>query len=110
MRKISILCVAGIVAWTTFLGSSVAQAQVNSERKVLTRVAPRYPGLAQRIHVQGTVRIEVLVRANGMVKSTKVLGGSPVLVQAAVEAAQQWKFAVSQNEPTEIIYLTFVGE
>ncbi len=110
MRKISILCVAGILAWTTFLRSSVALAQVNSERKVLTRVAARYPELAQRIHVQGTVRIEVVVRANGMVKSTKVLGGSPVLVQSAVQTAQQWKFAVSQNETTEIVYLTFVGQ
>jgi TonB family protein len=60
------------------------------------------------MHVQGTVKIEAVVRANGTVKSTKVLGGSPVLVQAAVEAAQQWKFAVSQNETTEIVYLSFV--
>jgi TonB family protein len=106
MRKISILCGAGILAWTAFLGSSVAQG--NSQRKILTRVAPQYPALASRMHVQGTVKIEAVVRANGTVKSTKVLGGSPVLVQAAVEAAQQWKFAVSQNETTEIVYLSFV--
>jgi protein TonB len=93
-----------------FLAPSVALAQVNTERKVLTRVAPRYPELAIRTHVQGTVRIEVVVRVNGTVSSTRVLGGSPVLVQAAVEAAQQWKFAVSQNETTEVVHLTFVGQ
>ena len=110
MRNISILCVVGILAWTTFLDSSVALAQVSSQRKILTRVAPRYPELAKRLHVQGTVRIEVAVRANGKVKSTRVLGGNPVLAQSAIEAAQQWRFAVSQNETTEIVQLAFVGQ
>jgi TonB family protein len=110
VRKISSLCAAGILACTAFLGSSVALAQANSQRKVLTRVAARYPELAVRMNVQGTVRIEVVVRTNGTVKSTRVLGGSPVLVQAAVEAAQRWRFAVSQNETTEIVQLTFVGQ
>ena len=71
---------------------------------------PRYPELAKRLHVQGTVRIEVVVRANGKVKSTRVLGGNPVLAQSAIEAAQQWRFAVSQNETTEIVQLAFVGQ
>ena len=110
MRSISILCVVAILGWTTLLDSSVALAQVSSQRRVLTRVAPRYPELAQRLHVQGTVRIEVVVRANGKVKSTRVLGGNPVLAQSAIEAAQQWRFAVSQNETTEIVQLAFVGQ
>jgi hypothetical protein len=41
------------------------------------------------------------------VKSTRVIGGNPVLVQAAANAVSKWKFEVSQGETVEIIQLTF---
>src|SRR5450432_2154614 len=52
-------------------------------RKVVTRVAPDYPPLARRIHLEGVVRVEAVVRPNGSVRSTRILGGNPVLVDAA---------------------------
>ncbi len=57
--------------------------------------------------MHGTVKIEAVVRASGIVKSTRVLGGNPVLVNAAVDAVAKWKFEPGQNETTEVIQLEF---
>jgi TonB family protein len=93
---------------------SVMCAQNNagtaSERKINTRVAPAYPELAKKMHLQGVVKIEAVVRPNGSVKSTRVLGGNPVLIDAASDAVSKWKFEPSQAETTEVVQLTFVPQ
>ena|ERR1700678_4026947 len=82
-------------------------AQPHPDRRVITRVAPAYPELAKRMHLQGSVKLEVGVKADGVVKSTRVIGGNPVLVQAAADAVSKWKFEVAQSETVEIIQLSF---
>jgi TonB family protein len=82
-------------------------AQPHPDRKVITKVEPAYPELAKRMHIQGSVKLEVGVKADGAVKSTRVIGGNPVLVQAAADAVSKWKFQVTQGETVEIIQLTF---
>jgi TonB family protein len=84
-----------------------SQDHIGSERKVTFRTAPAYPELAKKVHLQGTVKVEAVVRANGSVKSTRIVGGNPVLVDAATDAVSKWKFEPSQNETTELIQLTF---
>src|SRR5205823_4353501 len=76
-------------------GHSLAQQQEEqsgSKRKVVNRVVPAYPQLARTMNLKGTVRIEVLVAPNGVVKSVSVKGGHPVLVQAAENAIQKWRW------------------
>ena len=85
-------------------------ADPSTGRKVTARVAPAFPDLARKMHIQGTVRIEAVVRPNGQVKSTRVLGGNPVLVEAASDAVKKWKFEPSPNETTEVIQLSFRAE
>ena len=82
----------------------------NSDRKVSARVAPAYPELARKMHIHGVVRIEAIVRPNGTVKSTRVLGGNPVLVEAAQDAARKWKFEPAPSETTEIVQLAFEAQ
>jgi TonB family protein len=84
-----------------------ASAQPHPERKIISKIAPTYPELARRMHLQGAVKLEVGVKADGAVKSTRALGGNPVLVQAAAEAVTKWKFEVSSGETVEIVQLTF---
>jgi TonB family protein len=81
----------------------------SSERKISSRVAPVYPELAKKMHIHGVVKVEVIVRSNGSVKSSRVLGGNPVLVEAAQEAVSKWKFEPTQSETTEIVQLGFEG-
>jgi TonB family protein len=51
----------------------------------------------------GKVKIEVTVAPDGHVLGTKVVGGSPVLINAAVEALDRWRFEAAQSTTTKII-------
>jgi len=73
-------------------------------------VAPNYPELARKMHIHGVVKVEATVRANGSVKSTRVLGGNPVLVDAAVDAIGKWKFEPAPSETTELVQLSFESQ
>ncbi len=96
---------------TLGLSAGIAFAQSSeSERKVVTQVAPAYPELAKKMHIRGTVKVEAVVRPNGTVKSTRVLGGNPVLIVAAQDAVSKWKFETAQNETTQVVQLAFDGQ
>jgi TonB family protein len=112
MRKtLKFLAVAvAMTAISTTRTMAQAAPAAGTERKVSARVAPVYPELAKRMHIHGIVRIEAIVRPNGTVKSTRVLGGNPVLVDAAQEAVGKWKFEPTQAETTEPVQLTFDGQ
>jgi protein TonB len=86
-----------------------AVAQDSPKRKVKSRVTPDYPALAKQMNVSGKVKIEVLISADGHVKSTKVLGGSPLLVQSALTALKDWKFEPAPKETTEVVEFEFKG-
>jgi TonB family protein len=62
-------------------------------RKALIHPQPMYPDLAKELSLRGTVRVEVVIGTDGEIKSTKVLGGHPILVQAAIDALRKWKYA-----------------
>lgn len=104
-----------ILAVMLVIPSNLAYAQnttvaSSSERKIAARVAPAYPDLAKKMHIRGVVRIEAIVRPNGTVKSTRVLGGNPVLVESAQDAVGKWKFEPGQSETTEVVQLAFEGQ
>lgn len=58
----------------------------------IERVNPVYPSLAQKSKIEGTVVVKVLVGINGNVEKVEVLKSHPLLDNAAVEAAKQFKF------------------
>jgi TonB family protein len=111
IMRTGVLIVAFILAlWSNLADGQNTTVSSGSERKVSSRVAPAYPELAKKMHIRGVVRIEAIVRANGNVKSTRVLGGNPVLVEAAQDAVGKWKFEPGVNETTEIVQLAFEGQ
>lgn len=110
MRRAGTLIVALVLCAGPFSRSSPGQAQGHAERKIVSRVAPVYPDLAKRMHVSGVVKMEVVIRANGNVKSTKVVGGNPVLIESATEAVRKWKFEGAPEETTEVVQLTFAPQ
>jgi len=98
-------------ALLAFLGT-FALAQSSSDegkRKVKTKVAPAYPELAKRMSVTGRVKIEVIITPDGKVKSTRAVGGHPLLVQACVDAVKEWKFAAAPEETTQMVEFEFSG-
>ncbi len=104
---VSLIAVALVALTTSLVTAQSAGTAPTSERRVASRVAPNYPELAKKMHIHGVVRVEAVVRPNGSVKSTRVLGGNPVLVDAAIEAVGKWKFESAQNESTEVVQLVF---
>jgi TonB family protein len=55
-------------------------------------VAPKYPTLTLAGRVYGKVTVHVTIDRAGTVKDARVVEGHPMLRQAAVNAALQWKF------------------
>jgi TonB family protein len=88
-------------------GQASAQEASEGVRKVATKVVPQYPNLARSMNIRGSVRVEVLVAANGTVKSLEVKGGHPVLAQAAQDALRQWKWEPAAHETHESVELRF---
>ena len=91
------------------LSANHAAAQEHSEvaRRVVTKVVPQYPGLARPLHLQGSVRADVLVAPNGKVVSVEVKGGHPLLAQAAQDAVRQWTWEPASHQTRETVQLSF---
>ena len=91
--------------------ASVAQVQIqepsSKERKLITRVEPEYPETLKRLYIGGVVRVEVEVEPSGVVKSTKLLGGSPILGQSTMKAIKQWRYAPAPSEETLTVKIEF---
>jgi protein TonB len=101
-----ILLLAAVLLSSLSLAAQSSE-QNSSDRKVITRVEPEYPEALKRLYIGGVVRLEVLVAPNGTVKSTKLLGGSPILGQSTMKAVKQWKYAPAATEETLTVKLEF---
>ena len=84
-----------------------AAAQGELSRKAKTKVAPVYPALARRMNITGTVKVLVVVAPNGTLKDTKIVGGNPLLVNAAMDALKKWKFEPADSESTGTVEFKF---
>ena len=99
-----------VMAVTATLGPIYAGAQAQSDeivRRAKSKVQPLYPELARKMNIAGTVKIEVVVSPNGTVKDARVVGGHPVLANAALDAAKKWRFEPAQAESSGIIDFKF---
>lgn len=93
--------------WIEARVSHAQNAQSEGERRVANKVVPSYPAIARPMRLEGTVKLEVVVLSDGMVKSVQVRGGSPVLAQAAEDALRQWKWEKADHETTEFVQMHF---
>jgi TonB family protein len=89
--------------------SAFAQSGTTDEsrRKVKSKTLPTYPELAKRMNVVGKVKIEVVIAPDGHVKTTRVVGGHPLLVQACQDAVKEWKFVPAPEETTQVVEFEF---
>jgi len=107
-RAIFLCLLVGLLASVAVAQSKTVSS--SSDRKILSKVQPVYPELARKMHIRGNVRVEIIVRPNGSVKETRVLGGNPVLVEATKDAISKWKFEPASGETTEVVQLSFEGQ
>jgi TonB family protein len=68
-------------------------------------VTPRYPLLAKKMNVQGSVVLLASIDKDGAIQDLQVLSGPDILAAAAQEAVRQWRFRPhldnGQPVPTE---------
>ena len=104
----AVLAVLTVAVWSTPYGASGQSPQSEDiVRRAKTRVEPAYPDLARKMNLTGTVKIGVTVAPNGTVKEAHVVGGHPVLANAALEAAKKWRFEPAPTESEGIIDFKF---
>lgn len=82
-------------------------AQDELPRKVKSRVAPVYPALARQMNISGVVKVQITVAPNGTVKTTKLVGGHPLLANAAIDAVKKWRFENGAEDTTGIVEFKF---
>jgi protein TonB len=73
--------------------------------KVIQQVQPFYPSLAKQARIQGTVRLQAIVRRDGSVGSLQLISGHPLLTQAAIDAVSRWRYqpTLLNGTPVEIL-------
>jgi TonB family protein len=102
---------AAMIAAAMMASGALAQTAATDEgkRKIKTKNTPAYPELARRMNVSGKVKIEVIIMPDGRVRSTRVIGGHPLLVQTCQDAVKEWKFFPAPEETTQIVEFDFHG-
>jgi TonB family protein len=71
---------------------TVMRVASGPERTLLTRVEPEYPRDLNVRRIGGMVRLKVTVSDNGSVEQIDIIGGNPVLAEAAAHAVEKWKY------------------
>jgi protein TonB len=79
-------------------------------RKIKKQVVPNYPEMAREMHVAGAVKLEVTVAPSGKVKDAKVLGGHPLLAQAAMDAVKGFQYEPAPQETSTVVVFNFSGQ
>ena len=74
------------------------------DTKVTKRVAPEYPALAREARIQGTVRFDVVIGADGAISSMTLVSGHPLLVLPAQAALRNWIYqpTLLNGKPVEV--------
>jgi protein TonB len=87
------------------MGKGSAGGMFDGDLLPLQRIPPQYPRDAARNGITGWVQLEVLVNADGTVRSAKVIDAKPrgIFEAAAVQAVMRWKFKpkIENGKPVE---------
>ena len=86
---------------------TVVSGNTKAERFLLTRVEPQYPKELQQRGIAGTVRLALTVSPKGSVESVQIVGGNPILAEAAVKAAKQWKYSPAPSASAVEVSIPF---
>ncbi len=100
---------AAVAVSVLAVGAVAAQQSTieDSKRKVKFKVSPQYSDLARTMHLSGKVKIELTIAPDGRVKSSRAIGGHPLLVQSCLDAVKDWRFEETREETTQIIEFDF---
>jgi TonB family protein len=81
--------------------------EATTTHKILKKVPVAYPEVLKAAGIGGVVRLKVLIKPDGSVKDTEVLGGSAALAESAQKSVIQWKFSPGNSETTVEVVVHF---
>ncbi len=75
-----------------------------SEGQLLNRVEPVYPHIAAISGIQGQVKLHAIIGRDGRIQSLSAVSGHPLLLRAAIDAVEQWRYRpyVLNGETVEV--------
>jgi protein TonB len=82
-----------------------------SEGQLVNRVEPIYPHIAAISGIQGQVKLHAIIGRDGRIQSLSAISGHPLLLRAALEAVEQWRYRpyVLNGEAVEVETLITVN-
>jgi TonB family protein len=86
---------------------AVYPAEDGRARKLISRVEPVYPVVLLSNHISGTVRVRVTIAASGTVEDVELLGGNPILGEAAMAAVRKWVYTVGRSRTQAEVSISF---
>jgi|SRR6476646_4606551 len=102
-------CAALGLVLLALLSPTFTQAQnPPSVRKLVYKVAPKYPRELKQNAIGGIVRLSISISPNGSVGKISPIGGNPILVDAATLAVKQWKYVPADHPTTTEVQLDFI--
>jgi TonB family protein len=63
----------------------------------ITKITPVYPLAAKKAGIQGIVVLRATIEKDGSISDLKPLRGDPLLVKAALDAVQKWRYAPGEK-------------
>ncbi len=90
--------------WNERLQGLRAKVLTVTRPKLIYSVPPIYPQDAKWMHAEGTIELRVIINADGEPRNIEVISGSPMLVDAAIDAVRQWRYqpTLLMGEPVEV--------
>jgi TonB family protein len=72
--------------------------------RIRNKVQPVYPAAARQAHIDGVVRLHVIIAKDGTITQLEVVSGHPLLAQAALDAVRQWVYepTLLEGKPVEV--------
>lgn len=82
-----------------------------AEGQLVNRVEPAYPHIAAISGIQGQVKLHAIIGRDGRIQSLSAVSGHPLLVRAALEAVEQWRYRpyILNGEAVEVETLITVN-
>jgi periplasmic protein TonB len=71
---------------------------------LLSKTVPAYPAIAKMAGVSGTVLLDATISTTGTIENLRVIGGPPMLRQAAIDAVKTWRYRpyLLNRQPVEV--------
>ena len=74
------------------------------EGLLINKTIPVYPFIARASRTEGTVVLAAIISKGGTIENLRVVSGSPMLQEAALDAVKTWRYRpyLLNGEPVEV--------